>query len=32
MLDRYRRMLAEWNRSADQNNLTKEELMRITSV
>lgn len=32
MLDVYRRVLREWNKSVDKNNLSKEDLIRITSA
>jgi len=32
MLDRYRRMLAEWRASEDRNELTGEDLVRIIGV
>jgi uncharacterized protein YfbU (UPF0304 family) len=31
MLDRYRQMLAEWKKSANQHRLTKEDIQRIIS-
>jgi len=31
-LERYRKMLAEWNRSADKYNLEKDDILRIISV
>lgn len=32
MLDRYRAMMTEWNKSANKNKLTKEDIARITSA
>lgn len=32
ILDRYRRMLTEWENSKDKYSLTKEDIIRITSV